>query len=79
MDLEGRSRDTFVVEIEKEVEDLVGLVTQHEVEQGIGLRKGKVLLNHVFSRWVFHTKGTMCAQRIGRGGHRWGCMRGLPP
>jgi hypothetical protein len=39
-----------VVETKKEAEDLVGLVTEHEVEKGIELREGEVRLNRVFSQ-----------------------------
>jgi hypothetical protein len=44
------SRDTFVAEIEKEVEELVGLVTKHEIERSKELLGGNVCLNRVFSQ-----------------------------
>jgi hypothetical protein len=50
VDLGDRSRDVFMVETEKEVEYLVGLVPEHEVENGIKLSGGKVRQNRVFSQ-----------------------------
>lgn len=35
VDLGDRSRDTFIVEREKEAEELVGPVTELEVEKGV--------------------------------------------
>lgn len=35
VDLGDRSWDTFIVEIEKEAKELVGLVTELEVEKGV--------------------------------------------
>lgn len=48
VDLGNRSWDTFVVETEKEAEDIVGPVTKHEIEKGVELHGGHVHLNCVF-------------------------------
>lgn len=50
MDLGDHSRDTFVVETEKEAKDLVGPVIDQEVEKGVELLGGHTCLNHVFSQ-----------------------------
>jgi hypothetical protein len=48
--LGDRPRDIFMAEVEKEAKDLVGPVSEHEVEKGIELRGGKVSLNCVLSQ-----------------------------
>jgi hypothetical protein len=50
VDLGDRLRDTFTVEIEKEAEELVGLVTEHEVGRSVELLGGNMRLNRVFSQ-----------------------------
>lgn len=50
VDLGDRSRDTFTAEIEKEAEELVGLVTEHEVGRSVEFLGGNMCLNRVFSQ-----------------------------
>lgn len=50
VDLEDRSQDTFVAETEKGVEELVGSVTEQEIEKGAELCGGFVCMNSVFSQ-----------------------------
>jgi hypothetical protein len=50
IDLGHHSGDIFMAEIEKEAEDLVGPVTEHEVHKSIELRGGEVYLHRVFSQ-----------------------------
>lgn len=49
MELRDRSYDLFVMETDRDAEDLVGPVMEAEVEKGAALRRGHVCLNRVFS------------------------------
>lgn len=53
VDLGDRSGDIFMVEVEKETKDLVGLVSEHEFEKGMELRGGEVYLHRVFYQMRF--------------------------
>jgi hypothetical protein len=50
VDLADRSWDTFVAETKKGAVELVGSVTEQEIEKGVELRGGFVCLNSVFSQ-----------------------------
>lgn len=64
IELGEHTRDTFVVEIEKEAEELVGPVSEQEIEIGVELRGGHTHLNHVFSQMgLSYMEHTTCPKR----------------